>query len=165
MGTTLNKEAYSGLIKHDIKFLLAHIRPDALELIHVIDILNQSIQLNYPEQQTSQSTEVMSAEQVLKNHHIYGNLNQHGLTSVVKSAMGDYAEQFKQPLIRTDNSKVIDTLQKQLEEFKQRAETAEQEVSQLRSNFKAFIEQSGLSENDKNLVKGVFYDFLERSKK
>jgi len=33
------------------------------------------------------------------------------------------------------------------------------------SEFKSFIEQTELSDNDKNLIKGVYYDFLNQPPK
>lgn len=73
-------------------------------------------------------------EQVLSDHHILGVLNQHGLTLKVNSAMSDYGSQF---------------------EFR---------ISQLEAklaNFPEFVESTGLSQKDKDLIKGVFYDWKE----
>lgn len=46
----INKKAYTELIQNEIKFLLAHIRPDALELSHIIAVLKASIQYHYPQE-------------------------------------------------------------------------------------------------------------------
>lgn len=45
--------------------------------------------------------------------------------------------------------------------LREEKEKAEQHVSGMRESFKAYVDQTGLSESDKNLVKGVFYGWVK----
>ncbi len=47
MSTQMNKESYSRLIKENISWLLKNTE-DSLERRHIIDILNNSVNMNYP---------------------------------------------------------------------------------------------------------------------
>lgn len=48
MPITLNKKAYKELIDEDVKFLIKHC-PRTLERSHIIEVLNHSVNLRYPE--------------------------------------------------------------------------------------------------------------------